>query len=1257
MTNYKNGFLSLVAAIALASSAGASSYVPLTSDTNDNNWVMFGVNGLKLDGATAASTAAFTDYTAGGILADTQITDNTFDEFGVSGLFATTTDATTKLAEIKLLNLPTGSISEITVNYDALAETFSSTEPVRTMYFKAQDASYADAMFTYKASLEGKILEFQINGDATKTYTIAISADNTFDNPATRIEKTAATGTGGSPLNTIPLAMDFDLLDNPQDPADYVRVANADNPVGHQTANSSASTRVYGYDANLKSWVIYDSANNALANDFTELKEGKAYWAKVDLDDDDTSDAHTKAGLVLGSSGLVDANYTDEVATGWNLMSFDGAIPDIRNSNTGMIITDVVGDTGAIIIKDSTGVNSVSVTLATAATNVNATTINLAIESAKSRGEFPDTFDLRAFAVDVAQILLISNKKFSILDTGAQIAVASSMAGKGLWDINTNLRLAAGADIPVTGVTSVYGESALIFNALVDGAADLDNGLADDDTIHSAAIKVDTNTALYLSSAAGAAATAADTVTNLIADSTIENAVTVDLDNDPATTTDNYILAAAEKPFYIRDHTFTRVMTYDAANQDGAKTFKIGSPTSGTIIGGATIGATVTAINAISDTAATAAATGVFAAADATNTNDIIFVTSEINANNFKIFDHETAEFLVDSSPATDVAKGAVKDVFSINYLAKQALVPYEVVLDIDGVTDTAGDDVEIIFESLITAGNTLTTGAVANTAADYLAYFDTLVAQTKAQLIAGGLDGTVTHSFTETSDVLIDLNNAIDAAAITIKGYGVSDASVLYDTDTGATQTDIILGNDISTNPGTLDTPVANLTADLKYNAVYTPDYAKDGPLYTLKDIGYTPSAIITANTNMTAETIAWDSIDLTRDSDEWFRQSDGTTIHNDYDLFSIDGKAGYWVYLDENTDSNELAISNITIKPTYVHHFNNSLSTVNHVAATVQFTVTGLPTDTTPVSVYANIGGSNVEMASSSNNGVYTGSITSYEVQNLAAGGIRDISVSIADGTGYRLANQSIGSIDFEKPVVPTTSLGDGTAVALASTSTDTTGYYIFKDAIPEEGTATSNSLVAKILSADATSYNLCSTAASFGIEYTYRAFAMDGLSADTGASSDGELGYGNASDAVEFKFSAMLKEASLLTNTEGVDVGASDLAMAYDATCTAGATDTNNAGVSVKSVVSDTTVKLSYAKEDNVSWDTDTPLTIYVGTSSTGLAEIKYVPAYAGNIFYIELNGILYSGTFPADDYANRNTSVAYDVSGNPIIGQSF
>jgi len=1242
MNNYKKGLLSLATILALSSGVMANSYLPLTSEDNDNRWVMFGVNGYKQDGATTNTNASFD-------AAGTQLKDYIIDNVSALGL-----NSGGNMGALKALPLASGALSEITVNIDLTGSVFSETEPTRTMYIKAQDATYADTLFTYKASLEGKTLEFQYNGDSTKTYYTTISALNTFDNPATRTEKTATLGGGGISLNTIALAMDFDMLDNPQDPQDYNRVANTDNPAAHQTANSSASTRMYRYNSNTKSWEIYDSANSILANDFDDLKKGKAYWAKVDLDDGDTSNAQAKAGLVLGNSGLVNSDYSGELATGWNLISYDDAKPNIRIANTGIIVTDaVVGAADAAIkIVDATGVNTVSLTLLGAGTVAShAIAINMAVESAKARGEFPDTFDLRAFGAG-AKLLLISNKKFSLNDvSGAAFTTGTTLAGASLWDEASGTLIDYSATtLPTnTKVTSVYGESALVIKPLVGAgtASELDQdvttGVAGPVTGRSAKIQINTNTPVHLAGAGvDDSSTLADTVTNLIADADINNAIAMDINYDA---TLDYVLVAATNPFYIRDHTFTRVMTYDATNS--GNTFKINAPVSANITTTAAIATTVDNINAVADENAVATDTNIYAAVDGAK---IVFVTAGDSANNFNIYDDITNDYLVDATSSNDVSKGAVKDVFSVNTLAKQAINPHIftslAVGDVGGTATLIDNLADTLQVNLNGAGlrADIAPAVLASTPALRLAMFDSIVADIITAIKAANIDATVKHDFVEADD-----NWA--SAKITVEGYGVT-SLVIEVTDGGGVDESVTnTGADANALTfGKLTTVNADLTADLKYNAVYTPDYAKDGPLYTLKGLGYTAQAMITGNTNMAAGTVAWDNIDLTKAPSKWFD-------HQDYNLFSIDGKSGYWTYLIANPDTNNLAISNVTLKPTYVSHFNDDLTTINHVATTLQLTVSGLPADTSPVSVYANIGGSNVELASSVNNGIYAATSTSYEVQNLEAGTNPEITVSVSDGTGYTLNSVSAASIDFEKPATPTVNKGNSTDVALASTSADATSFYVFDTAIPEENPGISTSKVAKILSADATSYNLCAAATAFGTEYTYRAIAVDGNTSVTGASSDGELGFGNASDAVEFKFSAALKGAVLLTNTQGVDSGATSLGTLYSTACVAGNTETVNSGVSVKSIVGNERVKLSYQKVTDAIFSTNTPLTIYVGISSTGVAELKYEPAYANKTFYIEIGGIVYSGAFPSEDNTNGDSTSALDVHATAIAGQTL
>ncbi|MEA3227453.1 MAG: hypothetical protein U9P38_00110, partial [Campylobacterota bacterium] len=180
MNSYKKSVLSSVTALLLVSSATASSYLPLTSVDNDNRWVMFGINGFKVDGSKIGSSTTSSKFTdSWGDVGDTRLIDSTKDEVFVSGFHATAGEATTALAELKSL-----SNKKITLNFNATAETFSPREAIRSMYFKVlPSSSDAGGMLRYKASLEGKKFELQY-GDSPETYTVVISAVNTFDKPA-----------------------------------------------------------------------------------------------------------------------------------------------------------------------------------------------------------------------------------------------------------------------------------------------------------------------------------------------------------------------------------------------------------------------------------------------------------------------------------------------------------------------------------------------------------------------------------------------------------------------------------------------------------------------------------------------------------------------------------------------------------------------------------------------------------------------------------------------------------------------------------------------------------------------------------------------------------------------------------------------------------------------------------------------------------------------------------------------------------------
>jgi hypothetical protein len=1262
MRNYKKSLLSLVAITALSSSAMGSSYLPLANTSNDSQWILFGVNGYKINGGAPAETAIFSVH---GAASDTQVTDSTADDLAVAGLNATAGDATTAMAEVKALYLGgTGELTSITANVDSLSTTYSTTEPIRTMYIKAQGNSYADAQFTYKASLEGLELEFQINGDATKTYKVTISALNTFDNPAARTEKVPAGAFGGVELKAISDASDFDFANNPADPEDYLKE-------DHQTENASASSRFYGYNSTSSSWEVYDSANNALSNDFTELKKGKAYWGKMDTGDGTTAST-TEAGLVLGSTGLVDADYTGEINAGWNLMSFDATIPDIRTSTTGILATRV-GD-GDLNITDASGNHTITYTIVGGqTTEVIAQQINIAIESAKAFGDMPASFDFRAFRSSATELAFISNKKFTLQDEGDNFGLSNvkTLAGGNVWDNVSNTLVDLSASDMNTSISSVYGEYALLVEPLVGAgtASQLDANASATGPNASASIQVNDELAVPISNGAGTDAVA--TIATFAAAATsitgIDGAVALDLDNNGSS--EHVIIAAnaTSGKFYLRDHTFTRVYTVDGTNADDTEVFTIkGSKNSATVAPTAADSYTEFAAD-IQVRADDSNDTGVYAVVN--GGNRLVVISAAKDTSSFDLVDSYNAatqkgEFLKDSSSSADVAKGAIKAVYALNTIAKQTIVPNTVYFDISSDAAAGGSDHNITLNGTTSAFMGI--AAITGDATTRLAFMDNIVTKVNAQLKAQSVQATATHNY-ESGDFGAFLSR------VTVTGYGIT--SLTYENNDTGVSADLLLGssdtNSSAATPtfGLLATPIGSLTADLKYNAIYTPDYAVDGPLYTLKDAGFDMQAIITGSTDLTTGAIAWDSLDLTRNPKDWLK-------NQDYNLFNVDGKSGYWVYLAADATTNSLAIDSVVLNPSFVHHFtsnvdttavhtvntaagaDNKSATENILRATLQLEVSGLPTDTTPVRVYANVGGSKVELSSSLNNGIYSGTLSSYEVQSMNAGSAFDITAQVSNGLGYSLNNISAATIDYEKPAMPTVALSTGADVAIASTSVDTTGFYVYKDLVPENNADTSSNKIAKLLVADAAAYNICATdGIKHGLTYTMKAFAMDGTAATSGGSSDGQLGFGNASDVYTFNYTPTIKSAHILSNTEGTDTEASSLGVIYDSSCATNATATENFGMSIKAVTSSKTVKLSYVPRSTVSFSTDVPYTIYVGTSAAGLAQIKYVPAYAGDRFYVELDNVVYEGNFPSDDSAKGNSSSALDVSATIIVGQKL
>ena len=1250
MFSYKKTLISLAAVLAISSmgNAATSNYVPFATDTDDYAWKMIGVDGIF--GGSSSTFSTGTNYDS--------LEDATIDEVASVGIAV----GTGNMMEIKGL---TGvSVTNVLINTDTTGLVWREEESYRTMFISAMDDNdVVNVMVTYKSSMEGNIVEIQMNSITDVTHEFTLDGSRTYDNPAITGAKGSTAGT--DQLSDIADAVDFDFSDNPKLSTSYDFVRD-------QTADTDAALRMYSYDSNTSNWLIYDTANTVDANDFDSLQEGKAYWGRLDMEGDNTADhldAHA-AGLLIGDDGITNDDYNNTLNVGWNLMSFDSGKPLIRTASTGLLVTYDPAAADSILIYDSTGVNSVSVAIANPTTAEEAAAlINMAVEQAQERGEFSDTFDLRAFRTTDTQLAFISNKKFTLAEAGPStvLGAATTLAGLLPWAPALNARNAVTIGAVGAGATgeavSVYGEYVMAVEPLLgaDTAAELDfdvftlNGDADNTLdARSAAVQINAETALvYLAADNSTTATPTGTAnamtdfdTALAAASTASNgngvglSTNLDVDfNGLAADNADWILLASDKPFYVRDHTFTRTInqhTFDAAETIGIA----GGDTDNLAVAtGADADATRDEINLLADESTE---TGIFAY----TTGDVItLVSATADTAEFTVYDTDTVtkDLLEDDSTITsEIVQGAIAKVASIDSLAGTSVEQYTVnvpvtVLPDDGAADTVSFDVNALGAATVCTALGFNVGA---TAAEYTTAFDQMVTCIQTEVREAALDATVSHDFTETDDGAIVA--ALAAASITVEGYGVFSVTTAGNDGGGVTDMTDDDATDSNTNAsaGQLTALTGNLETDLKYNAVYTPDFGIDGPLYTIKELGFEAKALITGNTDLSAGTIAWDSIDVSRDVDTWYD-------NQDFNLFSIDARAGYWVYLEEDTGTNDLnATSTGGESYTYTSHFSEDETVVNNVTGNIVLNVTGLPSTTTGVTVYANVGGTKITLTSAADDGEYTGNLSSYEVANLNSGGIE---VIISDGIGYKSETITTNTVDVTAPGVPNVVATGTSGVSITPADTDTVGMFVF-NGLPKESllgkgqhsTLAEDSVFVARMDANATTLEFCtSDAITFGSTASLKICAVDGT---------GYFGGGNASDLVSFEFAAAQK-GSIVIEHAGDGSTASELGVPYTDACAPGTTETVDSGVSVKSATSSVSGKIAFQDVTGASFNTSLPITIYVKDSRDNVLEIKYVPEYIGNTVYVLFNDAgtteMYSLVLPADDDDYGSTSDAADL----------
>ena len=1225
MVKYKKGLMSLAAFLALSSGSVMANYIPITGTeaNTDNKWVLFGVTGFQTSSGGGGMEGVFRidNKTANRIEDDAAPGD---EELFTEGLQIAGGEF---LGKAKLIDTNLG---QVTILVDTTDLEYKETEPVFTMYVTSEDGGAPEFAITYKATLEGNVMEYSFNPDGTDAHEIILNSANTYRDPG--VGTLIPEDTNIQELTELEDIVDYNLSNNPPI-SSYYNPALVSATGDKDVAASGEYLQMYSYDAALQQWDFYDSRNSGTANTFETLEKGKGYWARMNLN------SPRQAGFVLGSAGISTAEYQAAgLVDGWNLTAFSSQSSGdvIRHAATGLKVT--LANAGVFNIFDSSANHAIPV-------DINATDIpgacrkmNEAVKQAVVDGRVPHTFEFKAFPTATAsQVVMISNGRFMIQDGADEvIGAVTTLANQNPYfieDVSNITKTSSDTTIGdlsgsvPNGAMSRYGEYALVIEPLVGvGTAD-GNGSAvslhlqsveasvnlnDDTNIFD---PIDINTSSANVATAVNAATFTPSTTKFIAN-------VIDSDYDGVTTTDK-VLVASTDPFYIRDHTFTRVVEY---NPSGISDIYVNDVA--TSSADAESNATLAGNIDTDDNNASAFV----------NQDGNIVITSNVkNYNQFDVTEDSTmtggADKIVDFTTVKyDTERGAVKAVWSLDDVTASS-VNYITTIDINAsdIPDSSDDNITVNFKTVygvIRAGTKTSAPRDGSTASQWATDFINILKAElgKAQLTAEFevTNQTTDVNFTITSPDVMDINWT----------WENNDSVVLHADRTFDTNTTVSGAVDLE---GT-----KKLIADLKYNPIFVPNYKITGPHYTMRDAGFELKAMVTGSTDLyeagTGYTINWESIDLTRVPSEWLDSQD-------YSLFSTYDTQGYWAYLETKAETG-LSVVNVTESAkSYQNHFNEDGTTYNNLFTNIEVEVDGFVVGSDAMFdksaiVRAFVNSDEIELVNSgSSNPVYSGAINSFEMQNTLQNASTEILVTLADGLGSNALQVPTGVfVDLQKPVKPVVDLGDGSSISITSTSEDVAKFHIYEGKIRDWNTQEGTSLTPD----EATAYNLCADtdypalAAANSPAYALKIFAIDGTS--------GDLGTGNASDVLSQNYIPILKSSARLTDLAGG--GASTGGLVYDSTCAEAATQPTDVtyGVELENLASEGAATIVYNRLDGA--DQATPNTIYLKGESNSVAMLTYSDIYIGTIFYIEVDKIVYSLEFPAKVDADLITSA------NPI-----
>ncbi len=1255
--------LAAIAALGITVSATANDLIPITLP--DDKWKMVGVPG----GFSSTSSGA-TSFTADETKSET-VNDNQYTDFAAAGL---------SMISFMVVDGVTNEPSTASLSIDVQGQTNDDTFATFGMYVTHHSSATPNIHIKYQADFEGDTFQMTIDG---LSYSGVFSSANTQSNP---LVLTAITSSTASQELDIIDIFDADISDNPGNENGTSNIVTNYASTDKDAMGGTDDLRIYNYNAGSQKWetYYYHGTNGASAtNNFSTLTPGKSYWVRFD-----NNAGSDQPGLILGSGGITSSTHSTmvsdgNISNGWNMLSFDDY--EIRGGGTGLVLTAATpAATYTFDIKDEHAINSLTVTVRDTdeSGGVNyidvIESINSAVAAAKQDGTLPQDFNIVALPSAAAKIVILSDKAFRIGNqnnvvfgdvttlTGADpIHTVNAESTTGLWTqaavtaLDDGANANAASDPHPDEVMSVYGENFVIVRpnfSVADGTAE--SGPLG--VVTGVVALPDANGAATTATFGASAVLTAGAITT--ANANIKN-VTLDIDTggEIAANDDSFILAstAANGTFYLKDQVFTRVYDVNATAANGRTGDPVITNPAITLSTDSTTGNVNGVVADIVTDGANIEAVAISGGATATGQIAVVSTTAAERYFDIKDTIDSGKDIFTLSTSTDDKAKGAIKEVWSGSGIAQAPITKTTYTLVAKG-TIAGGQTLTIGFAdnglyasvvstAAIAAANGTTTTAVASAVADAI---NTKAVSSDMDVFASASGSTVTV----TGYNLILSGGAATGSSGTANGIFCGNGNDDFIGDNAHNDIFECAANDSSVSwGGKVDYTSADaIIDDLKYDAVYAPDYStdKNSPIYSLAAAGKEVKKILSPVEHISSGAISWSYLDLTKSSDTF-------NISDRYTLFRTDKEKGYWVYVGDRTNPLSFSVNPDVTATTMIHHFDKTDFTVDNIIynASVSASVSGIVGSSDLENVIAEVGGNKIFLTKSGTQ--FTGSFSTHELSTALSDSDYNLTISVLDEYGNYLTD----GVEFNltKPTISSVTVS-GSNVEVNTTAASK--LRVYSDSIVESNLATNFEDNVSI-AGGTSSFNYCKYASDFDSSIQNMQVVAVGAAIDNESTSvDGDPDKAMVSNislinSGNSEWYALYKDASVITaapNSTG------SLPTTFDTNCSSQGVATSNNGLYVQNLTADKNVTVAYKTQDSYTLSTMLGIDLikegYVSISGTKVAKITYHNGLdtSADTVLIGYNGGIYKTTFAGIDGGteaspvNLTTNVA--VSGQTL-----